>query len=323
MSAADLRIAAVQFEHRDGDKAYNLQRVRELTRTAVEHGAEVVLFHECCVPAYSFVQPLTKAELLAVAEPVPDGPSVETLIHIAREFGVHLLAGLFERDGDRIHNTCVCVNGDGLVARHRKLHTFVSPHLTPGDSIDTFEIAGWKCAILICYDNNLPENVRIAALEGAEVVFMPHVTGCLPSTMPGRGVVDPALWHNRERDPVPLRLELDGPKGRGWLLRWLPTRAWENGVYAVFSNPIGMDFGQVRNGNAMVLDPFGEVLAECRKLGDDVCVGVCTREKLALASGRRYLRARRPELYARLVQPADSPPLTEPGWTLTRPHDAK
>jgi CAAX prenyl protease-like protein len=39
--------------------------------------------------------------------------------------------------------------------------------------------------------------------------------------MPGRGLVDPALWHNRHRDPVPLRLELEGPKGRGWLMRWL------------------------------------------------------------------------------------------------------
>ena len=127
-----------------------------------------------------------------------------------------------------------------------------------------------------------------------------------------------ALWERRHRDPVPLRLEFDGPKGRGWLLRWLPARAWENGVYAVFTNPIGMDYGQVRNGNAMVLDPFGEVQSECRVLDDDLCVAVCTREKLSLASGHRYLRARRPELYGELVAPPTQPPLTEPGWTLER-----
>ena len=79
--------------------------------------------------------------------------------------------------------------------------------------------------------------------------------------MPGRGLVDPELWANRDNDPVSLRQELDGPKGRGWLMRWLPARAYENGVYAVFTNPIGMDGGEVRNGNAMVLDPFGEVIA--------------------------------------------------------------
>jgi predicted amidohydrolase len=321
MPPSDLAIASVQFEHRDGEKAYNLGRIRELTRAAVERGARAILFHECCIPAYSFVQPLSRAALLELAEPVPDGPSTRALIGIAREFGIHVLAGLFERDGDRIHNTCVCVNGDGLVARHRKLHTFVSPHLTSGSEVQTFEIEGWKCAILICYDNNLPENVRLASLQGAEIVFMPHVTGCLPSPMPGRGLVEPALWHNRHRDPVPLRLELDGPKGRGWLMRWIPARAWENGIYAVFSNPIGMDYGQVRNGGSMVLDPFGEVIAECRQLDDDLCVGICTREKLSLSSGRRYLRARRPELYAPLAAPSDSPPLTEPGWTLQRPAD--
>jgi predicted amidohydrolase len=323
MTTPDLPIAAVQFEHRDGDKAHNLARIRELTAAAASRGARVVAFHECCIPAYSFVQPLSRAELLALAEPVPEGPSVQALIAIAREHRVHLLAGLFERAGegteaDRIYNTSVCVNGEGLVARHRKLHTFVSPHLTPGDAITPFEIDGWKCAILICYDNNLPENVRVAALQGAQIIFMPHVTGCLPSHMPGRGLVDPKLWRDRERDPVPLRLEFDGPKGRGWLMRWLPARAWENGVYAVFTNPIGMDYGQVRNGNAMILDPFGEVVAECRVLGDDLCIALCTGEKLAHSSGRRYLRARRPELYAKLVEAPDQPPLTQPGWTLER-----
>ena len=318
---ADLRIASVQFEHRDGDKAYNLQRVDELTHAAVEQGAHVVVFHECCIPAYSFVQPLSRDELASLAEPVPDGPSTQSLIAIARKHKVHLLAGLFEREGEHIYNTSVCVNGDGLIARHRKLHAFVNPHLTPGDEINVFELAGWKCAILICYDNNLPENVRIAALKGAEIVFMPHVTGCLPSTMPGRGLVDPRLWEQRERDPVPLRQEFDGPKGRGWLMRWLPARAWENGVYAVFANPIGMDYGQVRNGNAMVLDPFGEVIAECRALGDDLCLGVCTREKLDRSSGQRYLRARRPELYDKLVEPPEQPPLTQPGWRLEHSGD--
>lgn len=156
----------------------------------------------------------------------------------------------------------------------------------------------------------------MTTLHGAELIFMPHVTGCLPSVMPGRGLVDPKLWKNRITDPVPLRQELNGPKGRGWLMRWLPARAYENGVYAIFTNPIGMDYGQVRNGQSMVLDPFGEVIAECHQLGDDICIGVCTREKLEVASGRRYIRARRPELYDRLLEPPTEPPVTRPGWNL-------
>jgi predicted amidohydrolase len=317
----DIRLAAAQFEYRQGDKSYNLERVRTLTHQAVERGAEVVSFHECSLSGYSFVQPFSRDELFELAEPVPDGDSTQQLIALAREFRVPILAGLFERAGDRLHNTYVCVTGEGLVARHRKLHTFVSPHLTPGDEYALFELAGCRCGMLICYDNNLPENVRITALKGAEVIFMPHVTGCLPSAMPGRGLVDPKLWENRKQDPVSLRQEFDGPKGRGWLMRWLPARAWENGIYAVFTNAVGMDGDEVRPGNAMILDPFGEVLVESRGLGDDVVVGLCTAEKLALASGRRYLRARRPDLYGPLVEPPAEPPITEPGWKL-RYHSA-
>jgi predicted amidohydrolase len=314
----DIRIAAAQFEHRNGDKTGNLERIRDLTRQAVEDGAEIVSFHECSIPAYTFVQTLSHAELAELAEPVPDGPSVRRLIAIAAEFRVPILAGLFEREEGKVFNTYVCVTGDGLVARFRKLHTFVSPHLTPGSDYCVFDLLGCRFGILICYDNNLPENVRITTLLGAEIIFMPHVTGCLPSAMPGRGTVDPTLWQNRERDPVPLRLELNGPKGRGWLMRWLPARAWENGIYAVFTNPIGLDDGQVRNGNSMILDPFGEVLCECTRLGDEVVVGLCTADKLEISSGRRYIRARRPDLYRRLVEPPAEPPLTTPGWPLRR-----
>lgn len=312
----DLRIAAAQFEHQGADKDYNLSRIRELTRQAVEQGAEIVSFHECSISAYSFVQPFSKARLAELAEPVPDGPSVRRLIEIAGEFRVPVLAGLFERDGDAVYNTYVCVTGDGLIAKHRKLHAFVNRHLSSGDSFTVFDLLGCTFGILICYDCNLIENVRITALLGAEVIFMPHVTGCLPSVMPGRGIVDPALWHNRDRDPVPLRMEFAGPKGRGWLMRWLPARAYDNGIYAVFTNPIGIDDDQVRNGNAMILDPFGEVIAECTRLGDDVCVGLCTADKIPLSSGRRYLRARRPDLYGKLVEPPDQPPVTAPGWKL-------
>ena len=311
-----LRVATAQFEPADADRETNLNRIRALTRRAAVEGAEVVSFHECSLSGYSFVQMFSREQMLDLAEPVPDGPSVRALVDIARECGVTLLAGLFEREAGQVFNTYVCVDAGGMRARHRKLHTFVNPHLTPGNNYTVFDIRGWKCGILICYDNNLPENVRCTALLGAEMVFMPHVTGCLPSVMPGRGTVDPALWERRHEDPVPLRMELNGPKGRGWLMRWLPTRAWENGIYAVFSNPIGMEHGQVRNGNAMILDPFGEVLTECHALGDDICVGLCTRDKLDLSSGRRYLRARRPELYGQLVEPPRLPPLTEPGWKL-------
>jgi predicted amidohydrolase len=320
----DITLAAAQFEARDRDKAFNLARVDELAGAAARQGAEAVLFHECCVTGYTVLQTLTRVELLALAEPVPDGPSTRRLVEIARAHRLIVLAGLVERDGDRLHNTCVAVGPGGLLARHRKIHTFVSPHLAPGGEFTLFDIGGVKAGILICYDNNLPENVRVTALLGAEVIFMPHVTCGTPSAMPGRGVISREVWDNRRRDPTTLRREFRGPKGREWLLKWLPTRAYENGVYAVFSNAIGVDHDTVKTGGAMVIDPYGDILAESSRLEDDVVVTLCASEKLERSSGRRYIRARRPELYSKLTEArfGSDQAVTEPGWKLDKPPDS-
>ena len=314
----DVRIAAAQFEARDADKEYNFGRIETLTRRAVDEGAEIVSFHECCIPGYTFLQELSREEIAALAEPVPDGPSTRRLIDLARELGVALLAGLVEVDGDKLFNTYVAVAPDGFVAKHRKLHAFISPHLGWGGKFGVFDLCGIPSSILTCYDNNLPENPRIVALQGAEIIFAPHVTCGLDSPMPGRGKIDKALWDNRHRDPVRLRQEFLGPKGRDWLMRWLPTRAYENGVYYVYTNPVGVDHDTIKPGLAMIIDPFGEILAESNALGDDVVVALCTPEKLDQSSGRRYLRARRPELYRKLTEPLPEgqKPEIHPGWRL-------
>lgn len=315
----DIRIAAAQFEARDADKAYNFSRIKALARQAAEQGAEIVSFHECCIPGYTFLQTLSRAEIEALAEPVPGGESTRRLERLGRDLGVALLAGLVEISDGRLYNTYVAVDPErGFVSKFRKLHAFVSPHLSWGDKIEVFDLCGIRCSILICYDNNLVENPRIAALQGAELVFAPHVTCGLPSPMPGRGKIDRTLWENRHRDPVPLRMEFEGPKGRAWLMRWLPARAYENGLYYVFTNPVGVDHDTIKSGGAMILDPFGEIIAESRALDDDVVVGLCTPEKIELSGGRRYLRARRPELYGKLVEPLPpgQRPEVNPGWRL-------
>ena len=298
----EIRAAAAQFEVRDGDKAYNLAAIEDLAAQAAAEGAEIAVFPEVCVPGYTWLETLSRDQLYDLAEPVPDGATVTRLAGIARRLGIAVGAGLIEREGDRLFNCYAVTDASGFVAKHRKLHAFIHPALTCGDRYTVFDLCGCRFGILTCYDNNLPENVRITAMMGAEIVLMPHVTGCLPSPMPGRGTVDPAVWHNRERDPVRCRQEFDGPKGRGWLMRWLPARAWENGIFAIYSNPIGVEGGTIKPGGAMILDPFGEVMEECRTLGNDIVVATLDPAKLEAASGASYIRARRPELYGRMVE---------------------
>jgi predicted amidohydrolase len=254
----NLKIATAQFENKSGDKNYNLSLIEKLSQRAAKEGCDVISFHECSITGYTFARHLSKEQMLELAEIIPDGESIIRLTEIAKKNDIVILAGLFEKDeSDNLFKAYVCVDKNGLVAKYRKLHPFINPYLTPGDRYCIFEIQGWKCGILICYDNNIIENVRATKLLGADIIFMPHVTMCTPSTRPGAGFVSPKLWKNREADPTSLRLEFDGMKGRDWLMKWLPARAYDNAIYAVFSNPIGMDDDQLKNGCSMIVDPFG------------------------------------------------------------------
>ena len=298
----NLKISTAQFENKSGDKDYNLSIIEKLAKKAAEEGSDVIAFHECSVTAYSFARKLTKEQMLDLAEPIPDGSSIVKLVEIAAKYDIVILAGLFEKDAnDHLFKAYVCVDKNGLQAKFRKLHPFINPHLTAGNEYCVFDIKGWKCGILICYDNNIIENVRATTMLGAQIIFMPHVTMCTPSTRPGAGFVDPKLWENREADPTSLRMEFDGMKGRDWLMKWLPSRAYDNGIYAVFSNPIGMDDDQLKNGCSMILDPFGDIIAECRSFDDGFATATLVPEKLNQAGGYRYLMARRPELYKEII----------------------
>ncbi|KAI8611909.1 Nitrilase/cyanide hydratase and apolipo protein N-acyltransferase [Chytriomyces sp. MP71] len=293
-----LKIASAQFEHRSGDKEYNLSVIDRMAGEAAASGCDVVAFHECSVTGYTFARSLSHDQMLDLAEFVPGGPSLDRLVAIATKHKITVLAGLFEKDAQgNLFKPYVCVDSTGLKAKFRKLHPFIHPSLKPGMEYCVFDIQGWKCGILICYDNNVIENVRATALLGAQIIFMPHVTMGTPSTRPGAGFVDPKLWENRIADPTSLRIEFDGLKGRAWLMKWLPARAYDNGVYVVFSNPVGMDHDQVRNGCSMIVDPFGDVVAECRSFDSELAVATCVPETLTQAGGHRYRNARRPDLY--------------------------
>lgn len=298
----NIKISTAQFENKSGDKAYNLSVIDKLSEKAAAEGSQVIAFHECSVTGYSFARHLSREQMLELAEVIPGGESIQMLTAIAAKNKITILAGLFEKDEtDNLFKAYVCVDGNGLVAKFRKLHPFINPYLTPGNEYCIFDIHGWKCGILICYDNNIIENVRATTLLGADIIFMPHVTMCTPSTRPGAGFVDPKLWKNREADPTSLRLEFDGMKGRGWLMKWLPARAYDNAVYAIFSNPIGMDDDQLKNGCPMIIDPFGDIVAECRSFDDSFVTATITPEKLQQAGGTRYIKARRPDLYKDII----------------------
>src|SRR6266850_4120155 len=109
-----LRVASVQFESKPADKEANFQKVERFTEQAVAQDVRLIVFPECCVTGYWFIRNLSVAELAALAEPIPGGPSTRRLIALARKHGISVGAGLVEDGGDGVfHNSYVVALPDG------------------------------------------------------------------------------------------------------------------------------------------------------------------------------------------------------------------
>jgi predicted amidohydrolase len=302
----NIRVAAVQFEHAPGDKRANLNKIRHFVERAAQADVQIVAFPECCITGYWFLRHLSHEQLAELAEPVWDGPASQTLLALAKENSMTVGAGLVELGEDgRLYNTYLVAMPDGECRCHRKLHAFVSQYIASGSEYTVFDTPhGCRVGVLTCYDNNIGENVRITALMGAQILLAPHQTGGCKSPDPHTmGLVDRRLWEERYNNPAAIEAELRGPKGRGWLMRWLPTRAHDNGLFLVFSNGVGVDDDEIRTGNAMIIDPYGRILAETWKAADDMVVADLDFSLLDVSTGRRWIKTRRPELYVPLTVP--------------------
>jgi predicted amidohydrolase len=300
----NIRVAAVQFQHAPGDKATNLAVIERFVRGAAAQSIEIIAFPECCISGYWHLRKLSRNDMIAIAEPVPKGPSSQRLLELSQQRGMTIGAGLVELgDDSKLYNSYLVAMPDGRWACHRKLHVFVSEFLSPGNQYTVFDTPhGCRVGVLICYDNNLVENARITALAGAEILLAPHQTGGCKSGSPcAMGPIDMRLWDERDKDPEGIRAEFQGDKGRGWLMRWLPARAHDNGMFLVFANGVGQDDDEVRTGNAMVIDCYGRIISESHAIRDDMVIADLDASLRERCTGVRWIKARRPELYSPLA----------------------
>lgn len=305
-SRAKLRAAAVQFESAPGDKEANFHKIEKFVEQAAVEGVKLIVFPECCITGYWFIRNLSAEQLAALAEPIPSGQSTQRLVDLAKKHGVTIGAGLVETAGNGVfHNSYVVALPSGEIHRHRKLHAFEHDAIRSGTEYTVFDLPeGFRAGVLICYDCNIIENPRLTALRGADMLIAPHQTGGVRSRDPNlMGLIDRRLWDNRKADPEAIEREFRGDKGRGWLMRWLPSRAHDNGVFLIFSNGVGVDDDEIRTGNAMILDPYGRILAEIWKAEDAMVVADLDANLLTEATGRKWMQARRPDLYKPLAVP--------------------
>ena len=289
-----IKVAGVSMNGYLGEPGRVLTAIDEWCRRARLAEAELVLFPELVV--HGHCTPTT----WELAEPVPDGPSVERLVDIARRHQLVLCAGLSEKERDIVYNTQVLVGPDGFIGKQRKLHlsrdeTF---YYKGGRDITVFDIGPCKVGIVICYDNQFPEVARILALRGAEVILMPHA---------GRF----KLWDDTPESQAAARRFSHN------FLKKYALRARENACFAILADQVGRA-GYVElwpkdsenqphhAGAALVWGPDGELLAATQEevIREEMIVATLDAKLIARerALANFMLRTRRPELFGELVR---------------------
>jgi predicted amidohydrolase len=242
-----MNVAVIQLNSQD-DVAANLARVRSLVTRAAEAGAELVALPE----NFAFMGEEDKKRGVAESLDAPAGPIGSSLLDVAREARVWLVAGgMPEASGDaeRPFNTSVLVSPEGaIVARYRKVHLFdvdlpdgtklleSSATLAGGASPTVAEITTpsgtTKLGMTICYDLRFPELYRRIVDVGARIVTVPAAF----TLTTGKD-----HWH------VLLR-----------------ARAIENQVFVLAPAQHGKHpRGRQTYGKSLIVDPWGDVLAQC------------------------------------------------------------
>ena len=224
-----MRVALLQLRIDDSESASaRVSRVAALV--AAQAGADLVVLPELWVPgafAYRGYEP-SADEIF--------GTAVSAIADAAKSIGAFVAAGTFiERDGDQRYNTAVLLSPRGdLLHTYRKLHLFGFNHgealvLTSGDDWSVTAIDGTRAGITTCYDLRFPELYRLFGDQGAEMFVIP--TG----------------WPS-------ARLE-------HWQVL-TRARAIENQVFLIGCNQVGTQEGVELAGHSVVVDPWGQVIAE-------------------------------------------------------------
>jgi predicted amidohydrolase len=232
-----MRVAAVQLNSGQ-DKARNVEVAGRLVAEAAASGADLVALPEKW-------NALGSGRVLEGAAEALDGPTIEAVRSWAAELGIHLLAGsIAERadDSDRLYNTSALIAPDGeLAAVYRKIHLFdvdvggveyrESDRERPGDEIVVATAGELQLGLTVCYDLRFPELYRILAVRGALLLTVPSAF----TATTGR-----VHWE------VLLR-----------------ARAIENQAFVLAPNQVGEAPPHYSSwGHSMIVDPWGEVLAE-------------------------------------------------------------
>ena len=219
-----------------------------------------------------------------------DDPVLNRIVRHAGERGVALVLPFAERAADGWFNSALVINEHGeRVGCYRKTHipayfpndkpggtgTYEKFYFGQGNSLDTYPVCGTRIGVQICNDRLYPEGSRVLALKGAELIAIP-VAYAVYSNAAQRS----SIWE------VPIR-----------------ARAYENGLYVLAANRVGLEGVRQHLGRSMLVDPMGMIQAELGTEQADLLVQTIDLDEVKRArTGLAWWRDRRPSLYQSIVE---------------------
>ncbi|MFH1861311.1 MAG: nitrilase-related carbon-nitrogen hydrolase [bacterium] len=262
-----MQIGFVQFAPKLGSPSDSMRRIEALLPRC--EGVDLVVLPELAHSGYSFI---TREQAWELSEEIGTGAFVDFLISQCRKYRFHLVAGVNERERDKLFNTAVLVSPEGFIGKYRKIHLFWDePDIfQPGNSgLPVFDLGFCRIGMLICLDWIFPEVWRILALQGADLIAHPS------------NLVLP------------------------YCQQAVPVHALINRVYVVTANRVGSEGDITFTGGSIIADPKGAVLCRADQRGEEVGIAEMNvslaRDKM-MTPRNHLLKDRRPQEYSLLTQ---------------------
>jgi predicted amidohydrolase len=260
-----VRLSLIQMNS-PGEPARNIERACELVDAAAEEKPDLIVLPEFFNTIY-FAQ-YRDTGYMDLAE-TDEGATIKAMSERARQHSCHIVATIFElEEAGLYYDTAIVIDPEGeIVGKYRKVQPAAVQSLEKiffryGAHFPVFRIGRWRLGINICYDTFFPESARCAALNGADLIVVPFAA---PKQV---------LWRDIMR-----------------------TRAFDNGVWFAPCNKVGTERDWTFPGGSMIIDPYGEVVAEAGETEATISAEI---ELARVAEARRrypMFRDRRPELY--------------------------
>jgi len=270
-------VACCQLAPAFGDPAANRELAADAVTRAAGQGARVVVLPELISSGYVFRSP---AEARACAE-TADGPTVSRWARLAAERQIAIVGGFCEDAGGELFNSAALVDPDGLRCVYRKAHLWDEESLwfTPGSAAPPVVATRFgRIGVMICYDLEFPEWVRLPALDGAQLL-------CAPTNWPAFPRPD------GERPAEIVRVQADAAVNR---------------MFIAACDRIGAERGVDWVGGSVIVDADGWPLAEATGAAGPVTITADCELDNALdktTGPRNDVHAdRRPGLYRRVTE---------------------